>query len=305
MIKIEEETKKYQKYDIDSALKKAYVLALKNPEFKKLVNTLKVKESVALNYTSKLENTVEELNNCSKCKSLFECKNKVIGFVNYPILENDKLDFNYVACKYKKKEFKELENIKTDFYEMPLEIRKAKMVDIDSNDAKRIPIIKWLTNFYKNYQKDKEQKGLYLHGSFGSGKTYLISALLNELSKANYLSVIVYYPEFLRSLKESFENNNFGNRISEIKKADLLLLDDVGAETVTAWNRDEILGTILQYRMDNKLPTFFTSNLTIKELEHHFMINKSSGEQIKARRIIERIKHLTDNEELISENKRK
>lgn len=305
MKKIEEETKKYQKYDLDSALKKSYVEALKNPEFKKLINTLKIKEEVALNYTSKLENTVEELNNCSKCKSLFECKNKVEGYVNYPICVDGKLDFNYVACKYKKKELKEAENIRTDFYEMPVEIKKAKMSDIDVNDANRKNIIKWLTKFYNSYKKDKQQKGLYLHGSFGSGKTYLISALLNELSKDNYFVVIVYYPELLRSLKESFENNNFADRINEIKKADLLLLDDIGAETVTPWNRDEILGTILQYRMDNKLSTFFTSNLSIKELENHFTINKSSAEQIKARRIIERIKQLTDKEDLISENRRK
>ncbi|MDD2505480.1 MAG: primosomal protein DnaI [Bacilli bacterium] len=304
MKKIEEETKIYQKYDLDNALKKAYVVAIKNTEFKKLINTLKVKENIAINYTSKLENTVEELSNCAKCKSLFECKNKVTGFVNYPKFENDQLIFNYVACKYQKKELADLENIKTNFYEMPLEIRKAKMSDIDVNDSKRVKIIKWLTKFYETYQKDKKQKGLYLHGSFGSGKTYLLSALLNELSKLNNTVLIIYYPELLRSLKESFDNNNFGNRINEIKKADLLLLDDIGAETVTPWNRDEILGTILQYRMDNKLSTFFTSNLTIKELENHFMNNKTSGEQIKARRIIERIKHLTESEELISENRR-
>lgn len=305
MIKIEEETKKYQKYDLTGALKKAYVSSLKNDEFKKLINTLKVKENIAINYTSKLENTILELNNCSKCRSLYECKNKVTGFVYYPSLENDKLDFNFVACKYKKKEIKEAENITTVFYEMPFEIRKAKMSDIDVNDAKRVKIIKCLKKFYDSYQKDKHQKGLYLHGSFGSGKTYLISALLNELSKLKYSAVIVYYPELLRSLKESFENNNFAERVNEIKKADLLFLDDIGAETVTAWNRDEILGTILQYRMDNKLSTFFTSNLTIKELEAHFITNKSSEEQIKARRIIERIKQLTDSEELISENRRK
>ena len=305
MLKLENETKKYQKYNLDGALKKAYVAALKNDEFKKLINTLKIKESIALNYTSKLEDTVQELKNCAKCKSIYGCKNKITGFVYYPALKNDQVDFNYVACKYKKKEIKETEDITTEFYEMPLEIRKAKMADIDVNDAKRVKIIKWLKQFYDSYQKDKHLKGLYLHGSFGSGKTYLISALLNELSKEKKIAVIIYYPELLRSLKESFENNNFSNRINEIKKADLLLLDDLGAETVTAWNRDEILGTIMQYRMDNKLPTFFTSNLTIKELEAHFIINKSSEEQIKARRIIERIKQLTDYEELISENRRK
>lgn len=305
MKKIEEEIKQYQKYDLDGALKKAYVVALKNTEFKKLINTIKVKEDIAINYTTKLEETVSELENCSKCKSLMMCRNKVIGFVYYPLPLNDKLDFNYVACKYKKKELKEHENIRTNFFEMPLEIRKAKMSDIDVNDAKRVGIIKWLKKFYDDFKKDKHLKGLYLHGSFGSGKTYLISALLNELSKENNTAVIVYYPELLRSLKESFENNNFASRINEIKKVDLLLLDDIGAETVTQWNRDEILGTILQYRMDNNLSTFFTSNLAIKELEEHFGLNKSSEEQIKARRIVERIKQLTENEKLISENRRK
>ena len=32
----------------------------------------------------------------------------------------------------------------------------------------------------------------------------------------------------------------------------MLLLDDIGAETVTEWSRDEVLGTILQYRMEEK-----------------------------------------------------
>ncbi len=305
MQNLKNETRKYHRYDLDNLLKSAYATALKNVEFKKLINTLKVTEKIAINYTTKLENTVEELSNCSKCKSIYECKNKVVGFVNYPKLIDDKLNFNYVACKYKKKELKELENITTDFFEMPLEIRKAKMSDINVNDSKRVNIIKWLKKFYDSYKTDKHQKGLYLHGSFGSGKTYLISALLNELSRDKHIVVIIYYPELLRNLKESFENNNFSERINEIKKSQLLLLDDIGAETVTAWNRDEILGTILQYRMDNKLPTFFTSNLTLKELEQHFAINNRSEEKIKARRIIERIKQLTDYEELISENKRR
>ena len=84
-----------------------------------------------------------------------------------------------------------------------------------------------------------------------------------------------------------------------------MLLDDIGAETTTPWNRDEILGTILQYRMDNKKATFFTSNLNIKELENHFITSNKDEEVIKARRIIERVKYLTDELELIGENKRK
>lgn len=74
---------------------------------------------------------------------------------------------------------------------------------------------------------------------------------------------------------------------------------------MTAWARDEILCTILQYRMDEKLPTFFTSNLDISELENHLSITKDGVSDVKARRIIERIKQLTVSQEMISKNLRK
>ena len=304
MENINESITKYTRSNLDAMLKKDYATAVKNPEFKKLVNTLKIKENVAYKYTSKLERTVCELNNCSNCKSLHTCQNKVEGMVYYPTIKDEKLEFNYVACKYKKKDIKQKEEIKSKFFEMPYDIKMAKMSNIEINST-RAKIIKWINKFYDDFKSGKQTKGLYLSGSFGSGKTYILSALLNELSKLNYSCIIVYYPELLRSIKESFNSDDYNERINEIKKCDLLLLDDIGAETTTPWNRDEILGTILQYRMDNKKATFFTSNLNIKELENHFITSNKDEEVIKARRIIERVKYLTDELELIGENKRK
>ena len=294
------------KKDLEFSLKSDYAVALKDDNFKKLVNTLKVKEDVACKYTSKLERTVEELQKCASCKSLLACQNKVTGMVYYPSVNDDgSLEFNYVACKYKKKDIKDKEGIKSNFFQMPYDIKMAKMANIEL-ETKRAKIIKWLKKFYDSYQKDEKQKGLYLYGSFGSGKTYMISALLNELSRLNYSVVIVYYPELIRSIKESFSSGeDFYERMNMIKTCDLLLLDDIGAESVTAWNRDEILGTILQYRMDNKMPTFFTSNLNLEELENHLIIKDTAEEKIKARRIMERIKQLSEYLELFGENRRK
>ena len=73
---------------------------------------------------------------------------------------------------------------------------------------------------------------------------------------------------------------------------------------MTEWSRDEVLGTILQYRMQEGLTTFFTSNLTIDELESHFSISKEKVEKVKAKRIIERIKYLTTEIVMVSVNKR-
>ncbi len=293
----------FKRDNLEHALLNDYVKALKDPDFKALITRLELSDKVGCKYTSKLETTVQELHNCSKCKNLLECQNQVNGCVYYPNKEDERLRFDYVACKYLK-EALEQEKHRSHTFEEPLAIRNAKMADIDLKDKKRIEVIKWVQNFYKTYQNNKEIKGLYLHGSFGSGKSFILAALLNELAKNGANTVIIYYPEMLRRLKESF-SDDFGLLMHDIKTSDVLLIDDIGAESVSSWSRDEILGTILQYRMDAKLPTFFTSNLNIEELEDHLANTKNSFDIPKAKRIIERIKQLTDDLELISENRRK
>lgn len=292
-----------KKDNLEASLLNDYVKALKDEKFSSLVTRLQITDKIGSKYTSKLEMTAKELHNCSKCKNLLECKNQVNGCVYYPNKEDNRLRFDYVACKYMKEAI-EQEKMRSHTFEEPLAIKNAKMADIDLKDKKRIEVIKWVQKFYKEYQNNKNIKGLYLHGSFGSGKSYILAALLNELAKNGTNAVIIYYPEMLRRLKESF-SDDFGSLMREIKMSDVLLIDDIGAESVSSWSRDEILGTILQYRMDASLPTFFTSNLNIEELESHLANTKNNIDIPKAKRIIERIKQLTDDLELISENRRK
>ena len=289
-------------------LEKDYNHALEtNKTFKKLVNSLKLPDQYLMKYTTKLEETSKELNNCKKCKNLNECKNSYHGYVYYPDILNDNLVFDYIPCKYKKQDDYQNQYKKNIYlFEVPKEIKEASMKNIDLDDPERYDIIKWLKNFLDNYQTGSSTKGLYLTGNFGCGKTYLISACLNELAKKNHKIAIIYYPEFLRSLKESFgDNEEYNNKFNFIKKIELLLIDDIGAETMTEWSRDEVLGTILQYRMQEGLTTFFTSNLTIKDLEEHFSVSHGGVEKVKAKRIIERIKQLTTEMLMVSVNKRK
>ena len=278
-----------------------------NMTFRVLANKTKLPTETLMKYTTKLEITCHELNNCKNCKNIMECKNEVSGYVYYPEVNMDDLTFAYIPCKYKKEidnQNKYLDNIY--YFDIPKDIKNAQMKDIDAKDKKRYPVIKWIKEFLTKYPKDKNIKGLYLNGNFGCGKTYLLSAMLNELAKNGERVAIIYYPEFLRNLKESFnDSEEYKNKFNLIKKVPLLLLDDIGAESVTEWSRDEVLGTILQYRMEESLPTFFTSNLNISELEEHLATTSKEVDLVKARRIIERIKQLTDNITMISVNLRK
>ena len=295
-----------KKNNIDDKLLINFNKALKDPDFKSLIDTLGLSYEELSKYTSILEESKCEWCNCKNCKSILECKNKVEGYAYLPEVKNNSLQFIYKKCRYKREideKNKYLENVYT--YDIPEDIRMADINDIFNDDDARINVIKYILKFISDYQKDKHQKGLYLHGNFGCGKTYLVSAMLNELAKKNIKSTIIFWPEYLRMLKASFnENDSFKINFEKVKTTPILLIDDIGAENVTPWGRDEILCSILQYRMEEHLPTFFTSNLTIEELERHLASSKEGASDVKARRIIERIKQLTTDLEMISKNLR-
>lgn len=305
MEKMSEKLNMYKKDDLNTILIKEFEEALKNEKFKEFVGHFKSSKEILSKYTSSLEECMVEYNHCKNCKGLAMCKNKVTGYAFLP-KETDKiLEFNYLACKYtnkKKKDNKYLKNIES--FDIPKEIKEAKMKDIYLDSEERFETIEWLNNFVKEYQKKKTSKGLYLYGNFGCGKTYLIAAMFNELAKKGYKSAIIFWPEFLRNLKTSF-TTDFKEKFEHIKKVPLLLIDDIGAENTTAWGRDEIFCPLIQYRMQENLPTFFTSNFDLKALEEHFSFTKDSVEKVKARRIIERINQLSETKEMISKNLRK
>ena len=246
----------------ETALKHDYQDACSDKEFKKYVDSINLKDDILMKYTSSLEDSFVEYKNCSKCRSITTCKNKMCGYRYEPEVDNNMITFSYIACPKKQKEIKAnlyKENI--ELFDMPKEISEASFKDVYKDDSARLPILKYFNEFMKNYDKKDKPKGLYLNGSFGSGKTYLIAALFNEMAKKDVKSVLVYYPEFLRSLKASFQTD-YKEKFEYIKKVSLLLLDDIGAENCSSWSRDEVLGPILQYRMESNLPTFFTSSIS-------------------------------------------
>ncbi|MBQ6546658.1 MAG: primosomal protein DnaI [Bacilli bacterium] len=290
-------------------LKERFLEQLNNETFRSIVDKLKIDQKELYKYTSSIENSACEVENCMKCNCLSECKNEVSGYCNLPEVDGEGITFSYKACRYKKKDIeknKYKENL--NLFDVPTVLKEAKIKDIYTDDDSRTEAIKYILNYIENY-KDKDLKGLYLHGNFGTGKTYLIASLFNELAKKGEKSAIIYFPEFLRSLKASFKNSDpeeatFSDKYEYIKRIPYLLIDDIGAENVTAWGRDEILGTLLQYRANENLPTFFTSNLNIEELENNLAVTKDKSDKVKARRIIERVKLLTNDIEIIGKNRR-
>ncbi|MGG1677656.1 primosomal protein DnaI [Neobacillus sp. NRS-1170] len=232
---------------------------------------------------------------CNKCPSLDGCVNMMKGYHPELVINRGSIDVVYKRCQRKviADEKRKNEQLIKSLY-VPRDILEASFEDFEG-DSGRLDAVDKAATFLMNYEKGKKQKGLYFYGKFGVGKSYLLGAIANELAKKQISSMIVYVPELLREMKGSIADSTLNEKIEALKKEPILMMDDIGAEAVSSWTRDEVLGPILQFRMLESLPTFFTSNFDFAGLEHHLTYSqRGEEEKMKARRIMERIRSLSE-----------
>ncbi|MDR1521295.1 MAG: primosomal protein DnaI [Streptococcaceae bacterium] len=223
------------------------------------------------------------------------------GYEPKLIFHNHSIDVAYEPTEVLLAEQRE-EEIKARIHamNMPKDVRNASFKTITlTRDSHRVLAIKKAKNFVKSFIADPftPHKGLYLYGNFGIGKSFLMGAIANELAIKGFVTTLLHFPSFLAELRDAmnFEKKEIGSKIKAVKVCEILILDDIGAESVTSWSRDDILLGILQYRMQEQLPTMFTSNRDFKGLEEHLRFdNKGNDELMQGRRVMERIKYLSE-----------
>lgn len=248
---------------------------------------------------------------CEKCSSLEECINIMNGFEPKLTIKMNLIDVEYIKCPRKlvADERRAVSNMIESMY-MPKDVMEASLEDVDfegNSHESRLTVIEMAKNFLNQLDDTRElpKRGLYIHGPFGVGKSFILGALANELAERHIRTVVVYVPEFLREIKQSIQDQTLHEKVDYVKEAEVLMLDDFGAEAMTSWTRDEILGAILQYRMSEQLPTFFTSNLSFAELENHLTYTqRGEKDVVKAARIMERIQTVATPVALYGENRR-
>jgi primosomal protein DnaI len=256
----------------------------------------------------KLHEFISQSTECCGCDNTEHCTNYLKGFLPTLRVVRNSIEMDYVRCeqKIREEERRDVANMIASMH-MPKDVLQATIHDLSIDDESRVAIAQKAAQFVKLTKETGQlpAKGFYLYGKFGVGKSFVLGALANELASIKIRSVVVFVPEFLREMKNAIGDNTLNEKIDYIKKAPVLMLDDLGAETMTAWTRDEILGTIFHYRMAEQLPTFITSNFNYDELEHHLaQSQKGDIEVVKAGRIMERIKALTVPIEMQGKNRR-
>lgn len=112
-------------------------------------------------------------------------------------------------------------------------------------------------------------RSLLLLGNYGNGKTHLGCAILVSAVVDHDISAL-YAPaaDIISAIKSSFSRDSETSERdihAELASVDLLLLDEIGAQGGTEFER-QVLHQIIDARYRNMLPTIVTSNLPSSEL---------------------------------------
>lgn len=244
-------------------------------------------------YVELLKTYINSYNLCKKRENINKCEQNVKGYrYKLVMLPNQKISLVLTDCLHSINRSVQKQvhnNFLIKYYDDKLlSLSWSKNFNAATNARKKI--IQYLHQSLKH----KSYQGLYLYGDTGSGKTFIFILFANKLIQKNQTVCFIVWPEFVMDIKKSFKNDTDTNQqIEQLKSCDLLFIDDLGGETVSAWERDELLFSILNARILPLKTTFINSNYSINELYQHYYLRNNKSEEIKVKRLLERIQTLT------------
>jgi primosomal protein DnaI len=176
-------------------------------------------------------------------------------------------------------------------FNQDLKLEDIELDDFKANNFIQKKVFQKTKDLIRSFYKIKN--GFYIHGHFGTGKTFLLKALTKKLIYKNVSVLFIFMPDLARQFKNNWYSDLLEKKLNYLKKVPCLILDDIGSENMTYYFRDDILLPLLCYRFDNKLPTFFSSNFDLESLFNYFKSFQDFNSEIKAYKIVNLIKKNT------------
>ncbi len=133
-------------------------------------------------------------------------------------------------------------------------------------------------NFLCEWLRSGWQSSLFLSGSCGSGKTYTSFALLRAFCECVPGLWVIYIRshELDAELLQAIEERQEGTALSKYRQVPLLFIDDLGTQRLNERIVRQYYNFI-DHRMNDLMPTVFTSNIPMESLEDKL------GERIASR----------------------
>lgn len=239
---------------------------------------------------------------CNGCTSLENCNQDLVGSMP-KVMFNGSIYTEYVPCPYLQKYMDKNEKI-ANLTTLACNLDNVDASSLFNDKPARNVIYNKMVNIYNKAMNGENTKGIYLHGPYGCGKSYIMACFANKFAENGKKVVFAYYPDLIRQIKSSISTGGLEEAVETLKEADVLFLDDFGGETTTTFIRDEVLGAVLQERMENFKLTFMTSNLDPASLHNHLAETAKDIDELRASRIEERIRVLMEFVELNDTNYR-
>ena len=150
----------------------------------------------------------------------------------------------------------------------------SDVIDMD----RRFPTqVRAVRSFVRDIDENPDTgRGLWLTGGYGTGKTALAMIVSRAAIDAGRSVAIYSCPRLLNMIRESIDGGGVIDFLDRIAAADLLHIDDLGAEHRTDWVLEQLY-TIINARYQDERSIIVTSNLDPLEL------GEQLGERIVSR----------------------
>lgn len=153
---------------------------------------------------------------------------------------------------------------------VPLRYQDASIDDVPQEIRDKISAIR------------ETRRGLYIHGPVGTGKTHIAYAIAKEVFKTvrkntdgvavsqsvelgTFVNASELFAEMRRDMDKDWTNKTEPlEKLMETRK--IIIIDDIGAEKPSEWVSEQFY-LLLNHRYNEILPTIFTSNLSLPQLE--------------------------------------
>ncbi|MBS7370511.1 MAG: ATP-binding protein [Oscillospiraceae bacterium] len=116
---------------------------------------------------------------------------------------------------------------------------------------------------------DGTGSGMLMIGATGLGKTHLSLAVANAVIERGYSAIYGSVPELLRMMDNEQFRRAEGDTMSLLLGCELLILDDLGAETKSEYNIARLY-EIINARVNRGIPMIISTNLNPQQINERY-----------------------------------
>lgn len=149
-----------------------------------------------------------------------------------------------------------------------VEYRKRRYIDDERIRENIHKVAEFLTD-------NNSKFGMMFCGTCGNGKTTLLYALRSATNYLNdcrhfedsHTGIRIYDAKDISQIAKNYDN------FKEVRKTPIIALEDIGREPAEVLDYGNVLNPIidlLEFRYNEQLPTFITTNLTAKEIREKY-----------------------------------